>query len=181
MKTRIITLATIALCSLNSFAQDKKTVAKIADFLQKREIELVKKTGSSAEYEKSLRGKRKFVLREIDLNGDKKKDYFIFFNEDCGNGGCSALILDSSMKIKADLSLVGLPVVVKAEKNNGWNVLNIESRGMRKLVFNKKTAKYSGRGVANEKFVSNQYKKEKGDQVIIEGNGVYKDLKSFLY
>lgn len=181
MKSKIITLATAFIVSLTSTAQDKKTVDKVTTFLKKREIELVKKTGSSADYEKSLRGKRKFVLREIDLNGDKKKDYFIFFNDGCGNGGCNALILDSEMKVKADFTLVELPVVATAEKVGGWNVLNISSSGMRRVVFNKKSGKYSGRGIANEKLVSNQYKKANGDQVIIEDKGMYKDLKSYLY
>ncbi|APT22062.1 hypothetical protein ACSLMH_12325 [Flavobacterium columnare] len=180
MKMRITSLVVVLLCTANSFAQDKKTITKITEFLKKREIELVKKHGSSPEYEKEQRGKRKFILREIDLNNDKKKDYFVFFNNSCGNGGCDALILDSNLKIKGDFSLVETPVIAKAKIVNGWKVLNISSTGMREVIFNKQKQAYPEEGIANLKFI--RYKKEKGDEIIIEQpKSTWKEMKSYLY
>ncbi|WP_375605665.1 hypothetical protein [Flavobacterium davisii] len=180
MKKRIASLTIVLLCTANSFAQDKKIVTKITEFLQKREIELVKKYGSSPEYEKEQRGKRKFVLREIDLNNDKKKDYFIFFNNSCGNGGCDALILDSNLRVKGNFGLVGTPVIAKAKIVNGWKVLNIDSKGMREVIFHKQKQTYPEAGIANLEFI--RYKKEKGDEVIIEQSKSNSgEMKSHLY
>ncbi|MFK7000793.1 hypothetical protein [Flavobacterium oreochromis] len=182
MKAKL-TLLLLLLFSFSFKAQEKQVVNKIISFLQKREIELAKKNGASLDYEKSLKGKRKFVLREIDLNNDNKKDYFVFFNEDCGNGGCSALVLDSKLNVRGNFTLVGLPIIVKKEQINGWNTLNIESKGMRKVIFNPVAKRYGALGIANEKLLTKPYEKVKGDQIILElpDSETYSSLKSFMY
>lgn len=80
---------------------------------------------------------RKFILDEIDLNNDGKKEIFVGFNgmDFCGNAGCDAYLLSHEGDVITKFTIVQYPIVISDSKSkDNWQDLIITSRGVDYLV-----------------------------------------------
>jgi hypothetical protein len=95
---------------------------------------------------------RKFSFYEIDLNGDKKNEYFIKFegNYFRGSGGGTFLLLSDDMKLINTFTVTNEPIFRSSEKINGWNDLILfgdrsEAEGVKNFIhlkYDKAKGKY---------------------------------------
>lgn len=90
---------------------------------------------------------RSFSYYAIDLNGDKKDEYFIRLNGSyfCGSGGCTFLLLDNTLKLINRFTVMQAPVFRSSKVNNGWNELIVHGSAKDKfvhLVFDPTKGKY---------------------------------------
>lgn len=80
---------------------------------------------------------RKFIIDEIDLNNDGKKEIFVGFNgmDFCGNAGCDAYLLSHEGDVISKFTIVQYPIVISDSKSkDNWQDLIITSRGVDYLV-----------------------------------------------
>ncbi len=72
---------------------------------------------------------RQFSFYTIDLNNDKKNEYFISLSGRafCGSGGCTFLLLSSDMKLINRFTVMRPPVFRSAAITSGWNDLILKS------------------------------------------------------
>lgn len=80
---------------------------------------------------------RKFIIDEIDLNNDGKKEIFVGFNgmDFCGNAGCDTYLLSSEGDVITKFTIVQYPIVISDNKSkDNWQDLIITSRGVNYLV-----------------------------------------------
>lgn len=75
-----------------------------------------------------------YRIVEIDLNGDKKKDALVLFQDSywCGSGGCSMLVFtnrNDDFKIVSAISLVRDPVIVSETKTKNWRDIIVHVSG----------------------------------------------------
>ena len=73
-------------------------------------------------------------IAEIDLNGDKKKDALVLFQDSywCGSGGCSMLVFtnkNNDFKLVSAISLVRDPVIVSETKTKDWRDIIVHVSG----------------------------------------------------
>jgi hypothetical protein len=95
---------------------------------------------------------RKFSFYEIDLNSDKKNEYFIKFegNYFRGSGGGTFLLLSDDMKLINTFTVTNEPIFRSSEKTNGWNDLILfgdrsETEGVKNFIhlkYDKAKGKY---------------------------------------
>lgn len=76
----------------------------------------------------------KYQIAEIDLNGDKKKDALVLFQDSywCGTGGCSMLVFsrkNKDFKLVSAISLVRDPVIVSETKTKNWRDIIVHVSG----------------------------------------------------
>jgi hypothetical protein len=76
----------------------------------------------------------KYQIAEIDLNGDKKKDALVLFQDSywCGTGGCSMLVFtnkNDDFKLVSAISLVRDPVIVSETKTKNWRDIIVHVSG----------------------------------------------------
>jgi len=76
----------------------------------------------------------KYQIAEIDLNGDKKKDALVLFQDSywCGTGGCSLLVFtnkNNNFKLVSAISLVRDPVIVSETKTKNWRDIIVHVSG----------------------------------------------------
>ncbi len=74
---------------------------------------------------------RKFIMYEIDLNGDTNKEIFVGFKGSyfCGTGGCSAYLLKSDGSIITNFTVTEYPIIIGPMATKGWLDLTIISGG----------------------------------------------------
>lgn len=79
---------------------------------------------------------RKFVQFEYDLNADGTNEILVGLSGPyfCGSGGCTQFILDKAGNVITIFSVSGYPVIIDANKSNGWNDLLIYSGGKNRIV-----------------------------------------------
>jgi len=75
-----------------------------------------------------------YQIAEIDLNGDKKKDALVLFQDSywCGTGGCSLLVFtnkNNNFKLVSAISLVRDPVIVSETKTKNWRDIIVHVSG----------------------------------------------------
>lgn len=68
----------------------------------------------------------RYYYNRIDLNGDKKPEFFVYLVGPLvsGSGGSSALIFESEegeYKLVSRFTLVNNPIIISENKTNGWN------------------------------------------------------------
>lgn len=96
---------------------------------------------------------RKFSFYEVDLNDDKKNEYFVGFHTPyfCGTGGCSFYILNNDYSVNSYFTVTSPPIFRSAGKTNGWHDLILFGDGDPKnggiknyihLKFDKSTQRY---------------------------------------
>jgi hypothetical protein len=95
---------------------------------------------------------RKFSFYEIDLNSDKKNEYFIKFegNYFRGSGGGTFLLLSNELKVINTFTVTNEPIFRSSAKTNGWNELILfgdrsETEGVKNYIhlkYDKSKAKY---------------------------------------
>ncbi len=81
---------------------------------------------------------RKFSFYEIDLNDDRKPEFFIWLRSPyfCGTGGCTFLLLDQDMKFIQRFTVMDPPVFRSSNLTNGWHdLILISSQSAEKTVF----------------------------------------------
>lgn len=84
---------------------------------------------------------RKFQLYKIDLNNDGNDEVFVNFGTSyfCGSGGCTVLLLKSSLELITRFSPTRT-LYVENTFQNGWRVILTVSEGSwRKLIYNNGT------------------------------------------
>lgn len=84
---------------------------------------------------------RRFKLESIDLNGDGKREHFVFFQNSyfCGSGGCTYLLLDPQGRLITRFTVADIPVIVLTSKTKGWRDLLLNHKGQtHKLRFDGK-------------------------------------------
>ena len=84
---------------------------------------------------------RKFQFYKIDLNNDGKEEMFVNFGTPyfCGSGGCTVLLLNSSLELITRFSPTQVLFVENATEN-GWKVLFTRTEGSwKKLVYENDT------------------------------------------
>ena len=88
---------------------------------------------------------RKFQYHSADLNADGFDEHFILFSSPyfCGSGGCNLLILDKSLSLVTEITLVNPPVLLDSRTNDGWKDLILWSNGdYHRMKFNLKEKSY---------------------------------------
>ncbi|WP_343555137.1 hypothetical protein [Sphingobacterium sp.] len=90
---------------------------------------------------------RSFSYYALDLNADKKDEYFIRLNGSyfCGSGGCTFLLLDNTFKLINRFTVMKAPVFRSSKVTNGWNELIVHGSTKDKfvhLVFDPNKGKY---------------------------------------
>ena len=90
---------------------------------------------------------RSFSFYAIDLNVDKKDEYFIRLNGPyfCGSGGCTFLLLDNTFKLVNRFTVMQAPVFRSSKVSNSWNELIVHGTTHDKfvhLMFDPKVGKY---------------------------------------
>jgi len=89
---------------------------------------------------------RQFSFYTVDLNNDKKNEYFISLSGRafCGSGGCTFLLLSSDMKLINRFTVMRPPVFRSAVITSGWNDLILKSGNekFRQLKWDAKAGKY---------------------------------------
>jgi hypothetical protein len=80
-------------------------------------------------------GNVRYYFNRVDLNGDGEPDVivFLFGENQCGTGGCHALILEkkkSKYRVVNSYSVTHNPIVVSTEKTNGWHDLLFSESGV---------------------------------------------------
>jgi putative lipoprotein len=75
-----------------------------------------------------------YRIAEIDLNGDKKKDALVLFQDSywCGTGGCTMLVfknINNNLKLISVISLVRDPVIVSETKTKNWRDIIVHVSG----------------------------------------------------
>jgi hypothetical protein len=73
-------------------------------------------------------GKARYLYGRVDLNGDGKDEVFAYLLGSifCGTGGCNLLLFtqeEAGYSLINNFPISRLPVIVSAEKTNGWNHL----------------------------------------------------------
>ncbi len=76
----------------------------------------------------------KYQIAEIDLNGDKKKDALVLFQDRnwCGTGGCSMLVFanqNNRFNLVSVISLVRDPVIVSETQTKNWRDIIVHVSG----------------------------------------------------
>ena len=79
---------------------------------------------------------RKFIMYEMDLNGDARKEIFVGFNGSyfCGSGGCNAYLLNDDGSLITTFTVTAYPIVVGPTATKGWLDLTINSGGAKHLI-----------------------------------------------
>ena len=74
---------------------------------------------------------RFFYYEAIDLNNDKKNEYFVGFSNPyfCGSGGCSGYILNNDGSVINSFTVTDFPILVTASTSDSFYDLIFESRG----------------------------------------------------
>ena len=122
---------------------DEKTAEKIKAFLVKKlEKDLPAMTKED----------RKFSFYAIDLNDDKKDEYFISLEGRyfCGTGGCSFYLLNNDFSVNTYFSVTDAPIFRSSQKTEGWHDLILlgdrdEKNGTKNFIhlkFNKSKGQY---------------------------------------
>lgn len=129
--------------STSDYAEEttnEETAARIKTFLVKA-------------FEKDLKfmdsSERKFSFYEIDLNDDKKSEYFVKTTT-CGSGGCSFYLLNNDFTINTYFTVTRPPFFISSEKTGGWHDLILKGdtdklQGVKNYIhlkFDKTTGKY---------------------------------------
>lgn len=93
---------------------NEKQAASIKDFLQK----YLKNDLQFIEPEN-----RNFSFYAIDMNGDKKPEYFVSMKGSyfCGTGGCNFLLLSNDFKLINNFTVMNEPIFRSSHKTKGWN------------------------------------------------------------
>lgn len=81
---------------------------------------------------------RVFAIDSTDLNGDGKKEFFIYLASSafCGSGGCTFFLLDPAFEFINQFTVSRAPIFVEPGKKNGWAILLIKSGGQfRELIY----------------------------------------------
>ncbi len=73
-------------------------------------------------------GKARYLYGRVDLNGDGKDEVFAYLLGSifCGTGGCNLLLFTEGEDVYSlvnNFPISRLPIIVSAEKTNGWNNL----------------------------------------------------------
>lgn len=117
------------LFSSEIFAQKgiKPRILKRVSSEKNRDSKLEAAIVKAAEIESNDKDTRYFYNR-VDLNGDKEPEVlvYLFGAENCGTGGCNALVLqkaEDSYKLITFFGPVRNPVIVSQSKTKGWNDL----------------------------------------------------------
>ncbi len=88
---------------------------------------------------------RKFQYSTIDLNGDNVDEIFVYLNSTyfCGSGGCTFLLLDSSLNLITKFTVTRTPILVDRATKNNWKKLYLYSDGgYREMIYDTKTKSY---------------------------------------
>ncbi|WP_055412501.1 hypothetical protein [Nonlabens sp. YIK11] len=144
----------------NDETQQDDNVAQVADFLK---TDFLKD-----ELSYMTENDRQFQLVTMDLNGDDQDEYFVYFNSPyfCGSGGCTAVLLDSDMKVLTRFTVVQTPVIIRQEAVNGYLPIIVYSdNSYRQLTYADGT--YPTNPSMIESF---EYEKQEGDQVIFDND-----------
>ncbi len=86
-------------------------------------------------------GRGRYVYGQVDLNGDGRDEVFVYLLGSffCGTGGCNLLLFTdarSGYSLVNEFSISRLPVIVTAERTNGWNdLIRLESGGGAKASY----------------------------------------------
>ncbi|CAM1345631.1 hypothetical protein [Tenacibaculum amylolyticum] len=112
-------------------------VSKIGEFISTKYL-------TEADLRVITKEDRIFRFATIDLNGDDKKEIFIYLNSTyfCGSGGCSFLLLDSNFKLITKFTVTQPPILVSNDSENGWKKLYLYSKGYREMIYNSETMSY---------------------------------------
>ena len=126
---------------------------------------------------------RRFVAAFVDLNGDGIEEVVIYLPSDCGSGGCSMYVLQtsgSSWREAAYRPIVQLPVRMLASRSHGWRDLSVVVSGGGVIHPYIDVYSYNGRKYRASRKVSHTMlrrdRKPLGDVVIplgVEGEPVY--------
>ncbi|HAZ49546.1 MAG TPA: hypothetical protein DDW76_10205 [Cyanobacteria bacterium UBA11369] len=91
----------------------------------------------------------RYYYNRVDLNGDSRPEVLVQINGHgvCGSNGCPTFIFRSvgqDYQLVSEIALTGSPVIVTAQKSNGWNDLimrpgHILDSGYRLMRFNGRT------------------------------------------
>lgn len=124
MKKYIYLISLVGFISFSSFSQAQSVTNPI---LIKTLETYVKKQGANPK-------ETRYQIAEIDLNGDKKKDTLVLFQDSywCGTGGCSMLVFtnkNNNFKLVSEISLVREPVIVSATKTKNWRDIIVHVSG----------------------------------------------------
>ncbi|MCF8268282.1 MAG: hypothetical protein K9I69_09350 [Ignavibacteriales bacterium] len=82
---------------------------------------------------------RKYQLYKVDLNHDKKEEYFVRFISPffCRDGGCSILLLSQDFKVITRFTEIRPPLYLSYYSTNGWLDIFIRGKGnLKKMIFN---------------------------------------------
>lgn len=112
-------------------------VSKIGKFISTKYL-------TEADLRVITKEERTFQFATVDLNGDEKKEIFIYLNSTyfCGSGGCSFLLLDNDFKLITKFTVTQAPILVSNDSENGWKKLYLYSKGYREMIYNPKTMSY---------------------------------------
>ena len=100
-----------------------------------RTIDLIRKTLSTTLLKDDLTeipmNERKFRFHEFDLNEDGQNEILVGFTGTyfCGTGGCNAVLLSATGVPITTFTVTEFPVMVAANRTDGWHDLIIESHG----------------------------------------------------
>lgn len=129
----------------NVHTTNPQTAEKIKNFLRKKLAKELEFIDSQS---------RVFSFYEVDLNDDRKNEYFIsmeglYF---CGSGGGSFYLLNHDFTVNSYFTVTRPPIFVSSKKTGGWHDLilwgDADAQGGIKnyihLKFNKTTGRYPG-------------------------------------
>lgn len=79
---------------------------------------------------------RKFQFYKVDINGDKKDEYFVNLMSPyfCGTGGCTVVLLDHESNVINRFTVMETPIYLENNKTNKWKNILVFSKGKLKVL-----------------------------------------------
>lgn len=127
------------------------------------------------EYDKNQDGKIAYSYNYIDLNGDGKKEIFVYLLGESvsGSGGSTALIIEEeSYEVISKFTLARNPIIISEDKINGWNDIIMQVAGGG-TEFSYARMKFDGK-----KYPSNPSMVPKVEEKVVKGTAIISNILS---
>ncbi|NIF06316.1 hypothetical protein F3J23_12790 [Chryseobacterium sp. Tr-659] len=132
--------------SVNLAAEEPAFQPETADETTAEKLKLYLRDYLKADLPSLEASDRKFSFYAIDLNNDKKDEYFISLSGRgfCGSGGCTFLLLDNNLKLINRFTVMRGPVFRSSSVTDGWNDLILKGSNNKyiHLKWDAKAGKY---------------------------------------